>query len=368
MKMSQRRITFAMGGLGGFNAHGVGFLKAALNQDIRPDTISCTSGQIYWVWRYLLELNQQGADIEAELADEISHSNRFPQGLEWLDSALMMFRGADGIFAPAATEYWKNLLTPVNPLTQGFNAEQLGNQLLNRLMPAQLFRTKRSEDIFRKIGCRLAEEQEISLIFNAYDARNGHEVLYMNRRAQQQLNLKAGSYQDQSFHHHSLVQILDPDNHAACADAVENALWLYLYGFTREDGSEQTIVDGAYHRQFIIRELAAISDLIFTVRPLNYAWEARMPANQLEVFNFIIQMWFNSAYDGETARIAMINDLISKGHLSSSSPYKPIDLESVEYPHPIHHNEFFVERADVYREALQSSTQRFTLLRQQQRL
>ena len=53
--MSQTSIAFALGGLGGFNAHGVGFLKAALDKGIEPQLISCSSGQIYWTWRYLMQ-------------------------------------------------------------------------------------------------------------------------------------------------------------------------------------------------------------------------------------------------------------------------------------------------------------------------
>ncbi len=47
------RIAFALGGLAGHNAHGAGFLHAALTRGIDPDVISCTSGQIYWVYQYL---------------------------------------------------------------------------------------------------------------------------------------------------------------------------------------------------------------------------------------------------------------------------------------------------------------------------
>ena len=46
-------IGFALGGLAGNNAHGAGFLQAALDTRVTPEMISCTSGQLLWVWYYL---------------------------------------------------------------------------------------------------------------------------------------------------------------------------------------------------------------------------------------------------------------------------------------------------------------------------
>lgn len=39
-------IAFALAGLGGFNAHGAGFLAAASDCEVVPDLITATSGQI----------------------------------------------------------------------------------------------------------------------------------------------------------------------------------------------------------------------------------------------------------------------------------------------------------------------------------
>lgn len=47
------QVAFAVGGLGGNNAFGAGFLQAALDNDIRPAMITCTSGQIWWVSKYI---------------------------------------------------------------------------------------------------------------------------------------------------------------------------------------------------------------------------------------------------------------------------------------------------------------------------
>jgi hypothetical protein len=48
-----KNVVFAVGGLGGNNAHSAGFLQAALDESVEPEMITCTTGQIYWVWRYL---------------------------------------------------------------------------------------------------------------------------------------------------------------------------------------------------------------------------------------------------------------------------------------------------------------------------
>ena len=46
MGQEEISVAFAMGGLAGNNAHGAGFLQAALERRIQPKMISCTSGQI----------------------------------------------------------------------------------------------------------------------------------------------------------------------------------------------------------------------------------------------------------------------------------------------------------------------------------
>ena len=60
----QRSIAFALGGIGGSNAHGVGFLHAAAKEGIRPTYLSCTSGMIYWTWRWL-----EDCDLEQEFTN-----------------------------------------------------------------------------------------------------------------------------------------------------------------------------------------------------------------------------------------------------------------------------------------------------------
>ena len=69
-------IGFALGGLAGNNAHGAGFLQAALDTRVTPEMISCTSGQLLWVWHYLRLLNNDNTvsgdgTLERRFQDEL---------------------------------------------------------------------------------------------------------------------------------------------------------------------------------------------------------------------------------------------------------------------------------------------------------
>ena len=44
--MAETRLAFALAGLGGFNAHGAGFLQAARDNDIRPDLVEAHEARV----------------------------------------------------------------------------------------------------------------------------------------------------------------------------------------------------------------------------------------------------------------------------------------------------------------------------------
>jgi len=351
------RNAFALGGLGGFNAHGVGFLQATLDAGIEPTIISCTSGQIYWTWRYLLQKSGEPdpftgrvVELQAELAQEVAKSNIFPEPLQWLDASAMALRGDPGIFKPAIEPFWQNLLRPYLPQSFDHLWSQFGEEMLNRLLPAQLFVSERSSESLTEIGRRFACETAVGLVFNAFDAPNGEEILYLNARAQALLQ----QHRPHKYAHDQLddgvrTRVLDPDDPQQLLAAVDGALWLYLYGFQGRDGKERTVLDGAYHRQFIIRELAPAADRIFSVRPQSLGWKACMPRNRLQVSNLETQLWFNASYAGEVAHIELINELLAKGYLPP--PYRPIELLPVEYETHIRFYDYFVERQPVYQDA-----------------
>jgi hypothetical protein len=118
------RIGFALGGLSGNNAHGAGFLHAALTTGVAPEVISCTSGQIYWVYRYLRYRKDGKETLRQHPQDQIRDTRPIHnRELDWL--YLLAF-GKPGHLRPAYQEFWLDLLEnwlewPAEMLRQGPN-------------------------------------------------------------------------------------------------------------------------------------------------------------------------------------------------------------------------------------------------------
>jgi hypothetical protein len=66
--MTMDTTAFALAGLGGFNAHGAGFLTAASDCGIDPDLVTATSGQIVVLADWLQGKNLEKTLIDAALA------------------------------------------------------------------------------------------------------------------------------------------------------------------------------------------------------------------------------------------------------------------------------------------------------------
>ncbi|WP_210396350.1 hypothetical protein [Motiliproteus sediminis] len=342
-------------------------MEAALDSGVTPELISCTSGQIYWTWRYLLQshdekdpLTGESVSLYRELMRDIDKTNMLPQSLSWLDGPLMAMVGDPGIFQPAVADYWRNLSKPYFSFDAEHYWDQLRHEALNRLMPAMVFVPERSREALTAIGMRFATENNIGLMFNAYDVPAGEEVLYLNRRAQALLqDGRPGRYRDAKCHNGTLVRVLDESDPEMVFEAVDAALWLYLYGFRDRQGRARTRVDGAYHRQMIIRELVPAATRIYAVRPQTNEWRGKLPQNALEVANFVTLVWFNASYPGETAEIALINELLDKQLLQPGKPYSKIELVPVEYQARIRYYEYFVEREAVYQAAYRRASEVF---------
>lgn len=144
------------------------------------------------------------------------------------------------------------------------------------------------------------------------------------------------------------------------AEAVADALWLYLYGFAADKKS----VDGAYHRQIIMRELHR-ADTIFAVRPQNQRWIGDLPSNMVEMRDFEIELWFNSSYASEVAGIDLINKLIKKKLMTPGSRQEKekYDHEIAVIPVDIGRNrgffDYFVEDMATYGEAYAAALEAF---------
>ncbi|MDV7339438.1 hypothetical protein RYZ26_07530 [Terasakiella sp. A23] len=319
----KKTVAFALGGLGGFNAHGVGFFKATQDLCLRPDIISCTSGQIIWAANYLA-----GDDIKAQIDKQIEDGNVFEPPFDWVNAYWMASTGEEGIFRPAYMENAINFFKPMQEFT--------AREFLNRLFPAQKFVPERSYEEFDRVA-DIFNRSDVGVIFNSFIPQKGQECLHMNQVACDLTDLKYGQE-----HNDSIICPID-------REGVEAALWLYLYGFECQNKGAFHQLDGAYHRQFIIRELCKCSDVIFSVRPQNKEWRGPMPENDFEMKNFTTLLWFNASYSGETAKVHLINKLLDQGKLSEAD-YRKIHFEEIQLDVPIEFTQYFVERSAVYQE------------------
>jgi len=100
-------LAFALAGLGGFNAHGAGFLAAAGKWGIRPDLVTATSGQLLVLADWL-----SGKDRRANLISQERASNPLSQ----LQTVLF---GYPGVFRPAyragRSKDWVNVKNRKHP-------------------------------------------------------------------------------------------------------------------------------------------------------------------------------------------------------------------------------------------------------------
>jgi hypothetical protein len=127
-------LAFALAGLGGFNAHGAGFLQAARDNEIEPDLVTATSGQIVVLAAYL----KGATDLKKGLIDKALEDNPFAQ----LRIALL---GYPGVFEPAVTEAVARILAlPYLGIGIDFFA--------NRFLPAQLYKPTRTVETIEELA------------------------------------------------------------------------------------------------------------------------------------------------------------------------------------------------------------------------
>jgi hypothetical protein len=339
---------FALAGLGGFNAHGAGFLAAASESKVMPDLVTATSGQIIVLADWL-----QGKNLEQSLViPELEHNT--------MAQAAIAVCGDPGIFRPAYLEALRRWLTP--PFGGNFF-----ETLCNRLFPAQLYVPTRPQSDFATIAdvfnnaARIGD-RDIGIVFNAYDLKSGQAVLYGNDKARRLWQPKrrnpdatksVGDLSKTSADEIALAPIT--------AEAVESALWLSLYGF--DNLPQPNLIDGAYDRACIVSELH-IFDRIFVARPLAQGWVGRNgpPGNWFEVQDWQTEMWFSAGYKAEVAALSQINGLIKAGMISPSSPLKQVELIEIAPETPAGFFNYFVEREKVYERAYEEAAKKFTAL------
>ena len=340
MMTTETTIAFALGGLAGNNAHGAGFLQAALDSGVAPMMISCTSGQIYWVAEYLrarhdparAAADDDGGRLRRTLAREIASLQY--TGQPDLDMLWLWLHGKENRFRPAFSTYlqdWadnggevmKSLLAGRSEALHPFPFKPLLASLPGRMLVPEF-----PDSFFADIAAVFNGTTDIGIAFNAYSPCEGTEHVYLNQRARDLLGKRgadADKYQPgrRSAHRHSRVY-RDID-----AQAVRSALWLYMYGF--EAGTN--FVDGAYFRGMMLAELVPARTII-AVRPINRRWLSALPKNYPDRQDLETEVGFNGGYAAERAQIELINALLSEDAFDTSRPtaarYHPITLHELE--------------------------------------
>ena len=331
-----RDVAFALAGLGGFNAHGAGFLTAASELDVRPRMITVTSGQIVVLAAWLRNL-----DLKEELIK--------PDSAEGLFGTLrILLKGMPGVFRPAFREGFARWFTWPG------SSDSLFEILADRLMPAQLYVPERPDSFFSGMEELFNGTKDIGIVFNAFDPATGEGKLFGNDAARDcwpseskltRTKPSAGKVIAQPQKKTALEPIT--------AEALKAALWLSLYGF---DKTPLNLIDGAYHRACIVSELYSFKT-IFAVRPLAKGWGSRLPGNYFDVEDWQTEMWFSVGYKAEVEGMKRINDLIFDNKLASDD-FGYIDLVEVTPVTPAGYFNYFTEREKVFDDAYAEGLQK----------
>jgi hypothetical protein len=343
---TRKTTAFALAGLGGFNAHGAGFLAAAGKCEVVPDLLTATSGQIVVAADWL-----QGKDLEKSLVNsELAHNT--------MAQLAILFSGDPGVFRPAYVEMLARWLTPPSPKQHPLE------MLLNRVLPAQVYVPTRNASNFAEIADVFnnrarQNHQEIGIVFNAYNLKTGEAVLFGNDRARSlwhgQRSIPHAT--NSAARHHGASDADEIELQPITAEAVEAALWLSFYGFDALPQPHH--IDGAYYRSCIVSELHTF-DRIFVARPLARGWLGDAPRNWFEVQDWQTEMWFSAGYKAEVDALNQINGLVAAGHLGR--PYKQVDLIEIAPETPAGFFNYFIERKGVYERAYKESMAKFAAL------
>lgn len=336
-----KTTAYALAGLGGFNAHGAGFLQAARNTRQAPDLVTCTSGQILVLANYLAGTR----DLRTGLIEAGLSQNPFAQ----LQAALF---GMKGVFRPAIGEALARFFQP-----PAFT-DSIVDIFADRLLPAQLYVPDRPDAVIAEV-VETFNASDVGVVFNAYDPGAGLGILYGNDAARRQIetttklslqnapglkiapSLKSGA---------SEAPLLPID-----AAAVKSALWLSLYGF---EGAPDGRMDGAYLRSCIVSELHNFDRVIIS-RPLARGWvNSSPPRSYFDVQDWNTEMWFSVAYKAEIDAMVRINQLVESGKISDSK-FRFVELHEVAPETPAGYFNFFVEREAVFDAARQEAEQLF---------
>jgi hypothetical protein len=316
--LSNRKIGFALGGMGGANAHGVAFLKASQHIGIQPKLISCTSGMIHWVAEYL-----RGKSIDLEMKAYIEQLRVFPPQLNHLNLLRLMMNGLPTVFEP-------NHTTLMARLFQSLGKPDM--RLEDILFPADVLKPTKPRSYFEDMA-KVFNESETGILLNTFNPILGIEYVHHNEAARD-----AVDYWERNGAPFTQYRPITPE-------MLRAALWLLSYGL-EETFDGETLIDGVYHRQIILRELMEC-DTIFIGRPLSVDWGDHVPRNAVEMETFKTKMLFSSSYYGELNFIFSHNQSVATGRVSGELSHK-VELQEIAIEKNIDFLGFFLENEDVY--------------------
>jgi hypothetical protein len=217
---------------------------------------------------------------------------------------------------------------------------------LYRMMPA---RSLVSQDLilhpelFKEISDLFNDDSHgIGIIFNAYDFVEGHEHVFMNRKAAELTGHTPGT----NSNSREWVRY-----RAITPEAVRDALRLYEYGFDLPGN----LIDGAYLRGIILNEIPHANNGISTIvvgRPLTSRWLGDAPSSLTELRDMQTEVNFHGSYLGEKGHIELINQLIASNHpVPPPSGATHIDFLEVEMDRQRGWWEYVLECEDVFNSA-----------------
>jgi len=333
----QYGIAFALTGLGGSNAFGAGFLQAALDCKVEPRIVTCTSGMIYWTWRYLEAKRAPPATragrLRREIEETIARAEPFPKPVDVLNNLWLTTAGVPGVFRWARGEYFTRFLTtPVFSL-----GAQFSDTLLDLFFPAQLLVPTRPQAAFDEMA-KAFRESDTAVCFNSLVAETATEYLHVNGAARAMLDeehrrMKRGKVDKEApdvkdnIRWRSLPRTVEAE---IDAPAIEDALWLTLYGAHSnvDRNGFANRLDGAYLRSIILSELTMVETVLMP-RPIA-TQRAAFPSNYFENQDFQTELWWNASYAPQVAAIEFVNRLVKENKLPSQDEYRRVNLVPVE--------------------------------------
>jgi len=336
----QPLVAFALGGLGGSNAHGAGFLQAARMQGLKPDLITCSSGQMHWAAAFL-----QGKDLPALLDQHVDLVKEYPESLKPLSTLMLTLVGLPGVFRPSWHDAFTSMIGRPPPLSF--------REFLDMVLPARQMVPTRNPSFFKEISDCFNGETDTGVIFNSYNPVEGKEYVHLNQKA-----LEITGWHYGYRYGRREVRPITPEY-------VEAGLWLMLYGFEKQFHGEY-IVDGAYFRGTLLTECLR-ADTVFVPRALSKSWVGPLPKNFLEVMDFWTELLFQGTYAAELHAVGLVNEEVAAGRnglLAEWANNKPVELVEIEVAVQRGFFDYFTESKEVFNRAVADSTPRIRQWRQ----